>query len=78
MVDLAMLRGKNIKTHRPSTRFDIKMHGPFQVIKTVLPIAYRLKLTKHWSIHPTGIFYISFLELYRKSIDPDKPPPDLD
>jgi SHS2 domain-containing protein len=62
-----MLSGKNIKTRRPSKKFDVKMHGPFEVIKAVSPTAYRLKLSKNWSIHPT--FYISLLEPYQKSID---------
>jgi hypothetical protein len=52
------------------------MHRLFEVIKAVSPTAYRLKLPKKWSIHP--IFHISLLEPYQKSIDPDRPPPDLD
>jgi SHS2 domain-containing protein len=71
-----MLSGNNIKTRRPSKKFNVKMHGPFKVIKAVSPAAYRLKLPKNWSIHP--MFYILLLEPYRKSIDPERPPPDLD
>jgi hypothetical protein len=71
-----MFSGKNIKTRKLSKKFDVKMHGPFKVIKAVSPTAYRLKLPKNWSIHPT--FQISLLELFRKSIDSDRPLPDLD
>jgi hypothetical protein len=74
--DIAMLSGKNIKTRRPSKKFDVKMYGPFEVIKAVLPTAYRLKLSKIWSNHLT--FYISLLEPYQKSIDSNRLLPDLD
>jgi hypothetical protein len=45
--DLVMLSGKNIKTRRLLKKFDVKMHGLFEVIKVVSLTAYRLKLLKN-------------------------------
>jgi hypothetical protein len=42
----------------------------------VSPTAFRLRLPRNWSIHPT--FHISLLEPYKKSTDPERGPPDLD
>jgi hypothetical protein len=69
--DLVLLNGKNIRTKRPTKKFDHKMQGPF-VIEKVLPskMAYRLKLPKRWTIH--NVFQVSLLEPYRQSDDPDR------
>jgi len=70
--DLVMLKGRNIKTCRPSWKLDHKNHGPFQVEKIVLPLAVRLTLPRKWKIH--NVFHVSLLEPYRTS--EHRVPPD--
>ena len=70
--DLVMLRGRNIKTRRPSRKLDHKNYGPFQIEKIVFPFAVRLTLPRKWKIH--NVFHVSFLEPYRTS--EHRAPPD--
>jgi len=70
--DLVMLNGRNIKTRRPSKKMDHKNHGPFQIEKTISPLAVRLTLPRKWKIH--NVFHVSLLEPYRTS--EDRTPPD--
>jgi len=70
-----MLRGCNIKTHRPSKKLDHKNNGPFQIEKIVSPLAVRLMLPRKSKIH--NVFHLSLLEPYRNSehrapLDPSK------
>lgn len=55
-----LLRGKNIKTKRPSGKLDNVKIGPFQVKRVVGPVNYELLLPTSMRIHP--IFHISRLE----------------
>jgi hypothetical protein len=67
-----MLHGRNLKTRRPTKKFDDKMFGPFRVEKVVSPMAIRLKLPRSWKIHPT--FHVKLLEPFRTSAH--RAPPD--
>ena len=62
--DLVLLDLRNIKTRRPTRKFDHKRQGPFKIIKVVSRSAYRLELPKRWRIHDS--FHVSLLEPYRK------------
>ena len=55
----------NLKTYRPSDKLDYRRLGPFQVIKQINKVAYRLDLPPSIKIHP--IFHVSLLELYKES-----------
>jgi len=58
-----MLSRRNIKTTRPSDKFDYRRIGPFRVIDQVGNNAYRLELPETLSrLHP--VFNISLLEPY--------------
>jgi len=70
--DLVMLNGHNIKTRCPSKKLDHKNHGPFQIEKTVSPLAVHLTLPRKWKIH--NAFHVSLLEPYRTS--EHRAPPD--
>ena len=58
--DQVLLERRNppLKGHK----FDDKYHGPFEVLKVVSPVAYKIKLPDHWSIHP--VFHVSLLRPY--------------
>ena len=58
-----MLSRRNIKTTRPSDKFDYRKIGPFKVIKAIGTNAYRLDLPPSLSrLHP--VFNINLLEPY--------------
>jgi hypothetical protein len=42
--ELVMLRGKNLKTRRPSRKLDAKLHGPFKVSKVLSPTMITLEI----------------------------------
>jgi len=70
--DLVILNARNIKTRHPMKKLDHKSHGPFQIKKTVSPLAVHLTSRRKWKIH--NIFHDSFLEPYGTSehwIPPD-------
>lgn len=58
--DKVYLRRKNIKTKRPSNKLDCTKLGPFQIIKKLGPVTYRLELPRTMRIHP--LFHVSLLE----------------
>jgi hypothetical protein len=67
--DMVILRSKNIKTKRPSKKFDAKYLGPFAVAKKIGKLAYKLSLPHSMAkIHP--VFHVSLLE------DWNEPPPE--
>jgi len=71
--DLVMLNGRNIKTRRPSKKLDHRNQGPFQIEKTVSPLAVRLTLPRKWKIY--NVFHVLLLEPYQTS--KHQAPPDL-
>jgi len=58
--DMVMLNRKNIRTERAKLKFDSKYLGPFEIVKKVNDVAFKLKLPEKWKIHP--VFHISLLE----------------
>ena len=73
------LSSKHITTRQPSRKLDHKRLGPFEIIKPVGSLAYKLNLPPTMKIHP--VFHISLLEtavddpLPGQHIEP--PPPVL-
>jgi hypothetical protein len=61
--DFIMLNGKNLKTRRPAKKLDAKLHGPFKVMKVMLPTAHKVELPRRWPIHDA--FYIFLIEFFR-------------
>jgi hypothetical protein len=59
--DLVYLLRRNIKTIRPSNKFDHKKFGPFKVKRNIKNISYEFYLSPTIKIY--FIFYIFLLEL---------------
>jgi len=60
--DLIMLKGKNIRTKRPSKKFSPKLYGPFKIIEAKGQRGLKLEISPTWRIH--AIFHVSLLEPY--------------
>jgi hypothetical protein len=56
------LEGKNLPLPYGTAKLAPPQHGPFKIIKIVLPVAVRLELPAQWSIHP--VFHTSLLMPY--------------
>ena len=59
---LVMINRRNIKTTRPTVKFDDKLIGPFRIVKAVGSHAYHLDLGTR-AIHPT--FHVDLLHPYK-------------
>jgi len=59
---LVMINRRNIKTTRPTVKFDDKLIGPFKIVHAVGSHAYRLDLGTR-AIHPT--FHVDLLHPYK-------------
>ena len=72
-----LLEGENLKTNRPTRKFEHRRFGPFKVEKKIGQRAYRLKLPSTWKVHP--VFHVSKLFPYHRGDRPhvDPPPPEL-
>lgn len=57
--DLVWLEGKNITTTHPTAKLAPKQHGPFEVLESLRPVTFKLKLPHSWKIHP--VFRASLL-----------------
>jgi hypothetical protein len=83
--DNVLVSSENInlpsQVNRPTRKFQAKFLGPYKVIETVSPTAYRLELPETLKIHP--VFHISKLRRYVESDEqlfPERtvpPPPPL-
>lgn len=77
--DKVWLEATNLRLEGPSKKLAQKRVGPFQVLKQIGPVAYRLKLPQRYKIHP--VFHSSLLSPYRETeaYGPNfpEPPPDL-
>jgi hypothetical protein len=58
-----MLKGKNLKTRRPSKKLDNKVHRLFQVEKVITLRVIRMTLPRSSEIH--NVFHVNLLESYR-------------
>lgn len=58
--DLVFLNRKNIKTKRPTRKFDSKNLGPFKIKEKINEVAFKLHLPPTMKIHP--VFHVSLLE----------------
>ena len=77
--DQVWLEGKNLKFPHQVTKLAPKRYGPFKIIKTISPVAYRLQLPPTWTIH--NMFHASLLSPYSETPahgpNFSQPPPDL-
>jgi hypothetical protein len=75
--DLVWLDSRNISSSRPSKKLDYKRLGPFEVVRSINPVAFELKLPPWMKIHP--VFHVSLLEKAKtnqwSSRSQPKPPP---
>ena len=60
--EMVLLSTKNLKQKRPNRKLSHKFIGPFKVLETVGPQAYRLALPTSYRIHP--VFPVTLLEPY--------------
>ena len=60
--DQVWLNGHNLKTHHQTNKLAPCHYGPFQIIKVISPVAYKLKLPNQWRIH--NVFHMDLLSLY--------------
>jgi hypothetical protein len=72
--DLVYLLRRNIKTIRPSNKFNYKKFGPFRVKRNIKNINYKLHLLPTIRIYL--IFHISLLELADLNT-PARPAPEI-
>ena len=56
------LEGKNLKAGYENIKLGPKREGPFEIIDTISPIVYKLKLPPRWKIHP--VFHAALLMPY--------------
>ncbi len=77
--DQVWLEGTYLKTQYQTSKLAPKCYGPFQVIKVISPVAYRLQLPTTWKIH--NVFHASLLSPYCETTahgtNFTQPPPDL-
>jgi hypothetical protein len=59
------LEAKNLNTGHPSKKIAPKQYGPFDIIKVLGPVSYKLKLPPQWKIHP--VFHACLLMRYRRT-----------
>ena len=60
--DKVLLSLENIRTIRPTRKFDHKRAGPFTVVEAIGSHAYRLNLPASMKVH--NVFHVSLLESY--------------
>jgi hypothetical protein len=77
--DQVWLEGTYLKVQYQSSKLAPKRYGPFQIVKVISPVAYRLRLPTTWKIH--DVFHASLLSPYRETTTHgpnfSRPPPDL-
>jgi hypothetical protein len=73
--DQVWLRTTNIKTNRPTKKFDYRKLGPFKIIEKINPVCFHLELPPTMHIH--NVFHTSLLEQVTQNelSDRHQPPP---
>ena len=61
------LEAKHLILPYQTAKLAPKCHGPFQIIKQISPVAYKLELPPAWMIHP--VFHASLLMPYLKTME---------
>jgi hypothetical protein len=73
------LDSRNLKTNVKSKKLAPKQYGPFEIVKLVSPIAYKIKLPPSMKIH--DVFHIDllipFTEMQAYGETHPHPPPEL-
>ncbi len=73
------LEAKNLALPYGTVKLAPRQHGPFKIIKVLLPVTYQLELPFQWTIHP--VFHASLLTPYFETNEHrenySQPPPDL-
>ena len=64
--DLVWLSTANLRTTRPCKKLEFRRVGPFEIIKVLSQVSYKLKLPTTMRIHP--VFHISLLSLFKKPL----------
>lgn len=79
--DKVYLEGTNLRVDRPTKKMGDRRYGPFEVLKKVGSVSYKLKIPASWRIK-TPVFHASLLSPYNPpTFDnqklPPPPPPDV-
>jgi hypothetical protein len=73
------LDARNLKIKTPSKKLSPRRLGPFEVLRQVSPVTYRIKVPEEWKIHPT--FHVDLLiphhETQAYGEQHSQPPPEL-
>jgi hypothetical protein len=59
------LEAKHLQLPYQTAKLAPKRHGPFQITKQILPVAYQLQLPNTWAIH--DMFHASLLTRYHET-----------
>jgi hypothetical protein len=77
--DRVWLDARNLKIKTPSRKLSPRRYGPFEILKQVSPVTYRIKLPLSWKIH--NVFHVDLLTPYKETRAYGKaftqPPPEI-
>ncbi|TPX43999.1 hypothetical protein SeLEV6574_g04778 [Synchytrium endobioticum] len=75
--DEVLINTINMKTTRPSRKFEQRATGPYYIKKQISPVSFQVQLPPNLKIH--DVFHIKLLQKYIRPNDPSralpKPPP---
>ena len=73
------LKGRNLKTHHPTTKLVPHQYGLFLIDRKLSPVTYHLILPPSMKIHP--VFHVDLLTQYHEteahSPNYERPPPEI-
>ena len=77
--DKVLLDARNLKVRAPSRKLTPRRYGPYEVLKQISPVTYRIKLPK--SLHIHNVFHVDLLipfhETKEHGTNYTQPPPEL-